>query len=121
MCRNLKLLFNFQPPVTDSEIRAASLQFVRKVSGFNKPSKANEPAFDAALKEIEGSITRLLGSLQPTRLRATVKSRLPKPGSGRQCATAVFASSPRETNVSSGLQVLQSARRASEFWNALTG
>ena len=64
MCRNIKLLFNFQPPVTDSEIRAASLQFVRKVSGFNKPSKANEPAFNAALNEIEASITRLLGSLQ---------------------------------------------------------
>jgi len=64
MCRNIKLLFNFQPPVTDSEMRAASLQFVRKVSGFNKPSKANEPAFNAALNEIEASITRLLGSLQ---------------------------------------------------------
>ena len=64
MCRNIKLLFNFQPPVTDSEIRAASLQFVRKVSGFNKPSKANEPAFETALREIEASISRLLGSLQ---------------------------------------------------------
>jgi hypothetical protein len=64
MCRNIKLLFNFQPPVTDSEIRDASLQFVRKVSGFNKPSKANEAAFDAALKEIEASISRLLGSLK---------------------------------------------------------
>ena len=63
MCRNIKLLFNFHPPVTGDEIRDASLQFVRKVSGFNKPSKANEPAFNAALKEIEASITRLLGSL----------------------------------------------------------
>ena len=52
MCRNIKMLFNFAPPVTEEEIRAASLQFVRKVSGFNKPSKANEPAFLAAVDGI---------------------------------------------------------------------
>jgi hypothetical protein len=64
MCRNIKTLFNFDPPVTSEEIRAASLQFVRKISGFNKPSKANEALFLAAVNEIAGISTRLLGSLQ---------------------------------------------------------
>lgn len=63
MCRNIKVLFNFDPPVTDDEIRAASLQFVRKVSGFNKPSKANEAAFFAAVDEIAAASSKLLGSL----------------------------------------------------------
>jgi hypothetical protein len=64
MCRNIKTLFNFDPPVTSEEIRAASLQFVRKISGFNKPSKANEALFLAAVNEITGISTRLLRSLQ---------------------------------------------------------
>ena len=64
MCRNIKMLFNFDPPVTDEEIRAASLQFVRKVSGFNKPSMANEPAFLTAVEEIAAAAARLLGSLE---------------------------------------------------------
>jgi hypothetical protein len=64
MCRNIKILFNFDPPVTAEEIRAASLQFVRKISGFNKPSKANEASFMAAVDEIAGISTRLLGSLE---------------------------------------------------------
>ena len=64
MCRNIKTLFNFEPPVTDEEIRAASLQFVRKVSGFNKPSKANEAAFLAAVDEIAGVSKSLLSSLE---------------------------------------------------------
>ena len=64
MCRNIKPLFNFDPPVTDEEVRAASLQFVRKISGFNKPSKANEVAFQAAVDEIAGISTRLLRSLE---------------------------------------------------------
>ena len=64
MCRNIKPLFNFDPPVTADEIRAASLQFVRKISGFNKPSKANEPAFLAAIDKIAGISTRLLCSLE---------------------------------------------------------
>jgi hypothetical protein len=64
MCRNIKTLFNFDPPVTDEEIRAASLQFVRKLSGFNKPSKANEPAFLTAVDEIAGVAHRLLHSLE---------------------------------------------------------
>jgi hypothetical protein len=63
MCRNIKILFNFDPPVTDEEIRAASLQFVRKISGFNKPSQANEAAFNTALDEIAASSARLLHSL----------------------------------------------------------
>ena len=64
MCRNIRTLFNFEPPVTDEEIRAASLQFVRKVSGFNKPSKANEAAFLAAVDEIAAVSSKLLTSLE---------------------------------------------------------
>ena len=64
MCRNIKTLFNFDPPVTEEEIRAASLQFVRKISGFSKPSKANEGAFQAAIDEIADVSTRFLRSLQ---------------------------------------------------------
>jgi hypothetical protein len=64
MCRNIKPLFNFDPPVTDEEIRAASLQFVRKISGFNKPSKANEIAFLAAIEEVTAASARLLASLE---------------------------------------------------------
>ncbi|MGI8771704.1 MAG: DUF2277 domain-containing protein [Acidobacteriaceae bacterium] len=64
MCRNIKMLFNFDPPVTDEEIRAASLQYVRKISGFNKPSKANEEAFLAAVDEVASISTRLLRSLE---------------------------------------------------------
>ena len=64
MCRNIKMLFNFDPPVTDEETRASSLQYVRKVSGFNKPSKANEESFTAAVEEIAGISRRLLDSLE---------------------------------------------------------
>ncbi len=64
MCRNIKTLFNFDPPVTDEEIRAASLQFVRKISGFNKPSKANEDSFLAAIDDVAAVSTRLLRSLE---------------------------------------------------------
>jgi len=64
MCRNIKNLFNFDPPVTDEEVRAASLQFVRKISGFNKPSKANEEAFLVAIDEVAAVSTRLLRSLE---------------------------------------------------------
>ena len=68
MCRNIKTLFNFDPPVTPEEIRAASLQFVRKISGFNKPSKANEAAFLAAIDEVAEVSTRLLQSLETNAL-----------------------------------------------------
>ncbi|HSR09361.1 MAG TPA: DUF2277 domain-containing protein [Bryobacteraceae bacterium] len=66
MCRNIKTLFNFDPPVTEDEVRAASLQFVRKISGLNKPSKANEATFRTAVDEIAAISTRLLRSLQTT-------------------------------------------------------
>lgn len=66
MCRNIKTLFNFDPPVTEEEVRAASLQFVRKITGFNKPSKANEAEFNAAVEEVAGLSMRLLTSLETT-------------------------------------------------------
>ncbi|MGB8261630.1 MAG: DUF2277 domain-containing protein, partial [Terracidiphilus sp.] len=64
MCRNIKMLFNFDPPVTEAEIRLASIQYVRKVSGFARPSKANEAAFVAAVDEIAAASARLLGALE---------------------------------------------------------
>jgi hypothetical protein len=72
MCRNIKTLFNFEPPVTDDEVRAAALQFVRKVSGFTHPSKSNEPAFSQAVDEIEAASRRMLDSLHTV---APAKSR----------------------------------------------
>jgi hypothetical protein len=72
MCRNIKTLFNFDPPATDEEIRAASLQFVRKLSGFNAPSKANEDAFDRAVDETAAVARRLIDSLSTA---ATPKNR----------------------------------------------
>jgi hypothetical protein len=68
MCRNIKTLFNFDPPVNDDEIRAASLQFVRKITGFNKPSKANEAAFLGAVEEVAAVSARVLRSLETTAL-----------------------------------------------------
>jgi hypothetical protein len=64
MCRNIKTLFNFEPPVTSDEVRAASLQYVRKISGFAKPSQANEAAFLTAVEEIAGASARLLAALE---------------------------------------------------------
>jgi hypothetical protein len=64
LCRNIKTLFNFEPPVTNEEIRAAALQFVRKISGFSKPSKANEAAFQAGVDAIAGISTHFLGALE---------------------------------------------------------
>jgi len=72
MCRNIKTLFNFDPPVTEAEARAASLQFVRKISGFTKPSKANEAQFQSAVDEITTSAVRLLNLLETS---ATPKNR----------------------------------------------
>ena len=66
MCRNIRTLFNFEPPATPEEVRAASLQFVRKITGFNKPSKANEEAFEKAIEEITKISSRLLHSLETT-------------------------------------------------------
>jgi hypothetical protein len=89
MCRNIKTLFNFEPPVTEEELRAASLQFVRKVTGFNKPSKANEAAFLAAVDEIARISGELLGSLEthaPPRDRAEQAARA-KARAARRFAT----------------------------------
>jgi hypothetical protein len=72
MCRNIRTLFNFEPPATDDEIQAASLQFVRKISGFTKPSKANEAAFDEAVAAIAAISNQLLDALEST---ATPKNR----------------------------------------------
>jgi hypothetical protein len=86
MCRNIKILFNFAPPVTDEEIRAASLQFVRKVSGFKKPSKANEPAFLSAVDEVAAVSARLLSSLEtnaPPRSREEVAAKAKARNAGR--------------------------------------
>jgi hypothetical protein len=66
MCRNIRPLFNFDPPVTDDEVRAASLQFVRKISGFTKPSKANEEAFNRAIEDVSAAARRLVDSLVTT-------------------------------------------------------
>jgi hypothetical protein len=66
MCRSIKTLYNFEPPATEQEIRAAALQFVRKLSGFSVPSKANEEAFDRAVDEVAATAARLIGSLVTT-------------------------------------------------------
>ena len=91
MCRNIKMLFNFEPPVTDDEIRAASLQFVRKVSGFNKPSKANEAAFQRAVDQIAAASHQLLHSLETA---APARNREQEAARARARATLRF--SPRE-------------------------
>ncbi len=79
MCRSIKTLFNFEPPVTDAEIQAASLQFVRKICGFAKPSQANEPAFLLAVNEITATSRALLNTLQthaPTKNREIESAKL---------------------------------------------
>jgi hypothetical protein len=88
MCRNIKILFNFEPPVTKEDIRAASLQFVRKVSGFNKPSKANEVAFLAAVEEIAAASGKLLDSLQTN---ALPRNRAEEAANARARATQRFS------------------------------
>jgi len=90
MCRNIKPLFNFDPPVTPQEIRAASLQFVRKISGFTKPSQANERSFLAAVDEIARVSTRLLRSLETT---ATPKNREQEAVKAKLRAAARFGTS----------------------------
>jgi hypothetical protein len=78
MCRNIRPLFNFEPPATDDEVRAASLQFVRKISGFTKPSQANTAAFEAAIDDVSAALRRLIDSLHTTaspRSRESVAAR----------------------------------------------
>jgi hypothetical protein len=89
MCRSIKTLFNFMPPVTDDEIRAASLQFVRKLSGFSVPSKANEAAFETAVDDVARVASVLLSSLQTT---ATPKDRDEEAAKARVRSAARFAS-----------------------------
>jgi hypothetical protein len=89
MCRNIKTLFNFDPPVTSDEIRAASLQYVRKISGFNKPSKTNEALFLAAVEDIAGISSRLLRSLETN---ARPKSRDEEATKAKARAAARFSS-----------------------------
>jgi hypothetical protein len=88
MCRSIKTLFNFQPPVTDEEVRSASLQFVRKLSGFNKPSKANEEAFQRAVDEVAAVSKKLLTSLETS---APPKSREEEAAKARLRAAQRFA------------------------------
>ena len=88
MCRNIKTLFNFEPPVTEDEIREASLQFVRKLSGFNKPSQANEAAFLAAVDAIAAASSTLLSSLETN---APAKNRAEEAAKAQARATLRFA------------------------------
>jgi hypothetical protein len=88
MCRNIKILFNFDPPVTDDEIRAASLQFVRKISGFTKPSKANEEIFARAIDEVAAASSRLLHALETT---APPKNREEEAAKAKARSAARFA------------------------------
>jgi len=89
MCRNIKPLFNFDPPVTTEEVRAASLQFVRKIIGFHKPSKANEAAFEAAIDEVAHTSMRLLNSLETT---ASPRNREEEAAKARARAAVRFGS-----------------------------
>ncbi len=99
MCRNIKTLFNFEPAVTDEEIRAASLQFVRKVSGFNKPSKANEAAFNSAVDDIARITGQLFVSLTPA---AAPKNRQEEAAKAKARAASRFSKRiPGEVTVSS--------------------
>ncbi len=88
MCRNIKTLFNFDPPATDAEIRAASLQFVRKLSGFNAPSKANEAPFNEAIEEVAAVARRLIDALETT---APPKNRDEEAAKARARAAVRFA------------------------------
>ena len=89
MCRNIKTLFNFDPPVTNDEVRAAAMQYVRKISGFAKPSKANEGAFLSAVEEIADASKRLMRSLETT---AAPKNREAETRKARARAVARFGS-----------------------------
>ena len=93
MCRNIKTLFNFEPPATSVEIRAAALQFVRKVAGTTKPSKTNDPAFQTAVDEIETSVQNLLDALVTS---APAKDRDVEAAKARSRATARFGEASRQ-------------------------
>lgn len=91
MCRNIKTLFNFEPPATELEIRDASLQFVRKLSGFNMPSKANEAAFERAVEEVAASASNLIQSLVTS---AGPRTREAEAAKARERAAARFGERP---------------------------
>ena len=78
MCRNIRTLYNFEPPATDDEVRAAAEQYVRKISGFTKPSQANAEAFERAVDDVAAVSARLLGELVTTRRPRTARSRRPR-------------------------------------------
>jgi len=88
MCRNIKTLFNFEPPATDEEVRAAALQFVRKVSGFSRPSRVNQGAFDQAVEQISAAANELLSALQTT---AEPRDREEEARKAKERATRRFA------------------------------
>jgi hypothetical protein len=88
MCRNIKNLYNFDPPASDEEVHAAALQFVRKISGFNKPSKANEAAFLAAVDEVAAAASRLLSNLETS---APAKNRAEEAAKARARAAQLFS------------------------------
>ncbi|MBX9629676.1 MAG: DUF2277 domain-containing protein [Burkholderiales bacterium] len=92
MCRNIRTLFNFQPPVTEDEIHAAALQFVRKVSGFNKPSKTNEAAFQKAVNDISRASYDLLQSLETA---APPRNREEEAAKATACAALRYAARPQ--------------------------
>ena len=89
MCRNIKTLFNFEPPATDEEIEASALQFVRKLSGFNRPSQVNEVAFDRAVTEVSDAARRLIGSLHT---HAPARDRVVEAEKARERSRLRFAS-----------------------------
>jgi hypothetical protein len=93
MCRNIKTLFNFEPPATEEEVRAASLQFVRKLSGFNKPSKANQAAFDSAAEQVSQIAQDLLVALTTA---ATPRNREVDATKARERAAKRFGARPAE-------------------------
>jgi hypothetical protein len=108
MCRNIRTLFNFDPPVTDDEVRSAALQFVRKVSGFAKPSKANEAAFDRATEEVADAARKLLNALvtgAPKRDRETETAR------ARERAAQRFGRSPDPSPVTASARARRSRSR----------
>ncbi|HEY0857557.1 MAG TPA: DUF2277 domain-containing protein [Albitalea sp.] len=92
MCRNIRTLFNFEPPATELEIRDASLQFVRKLSGFNVPSKANQAAFDRAVEDVAAAARVLIGSLVTS---ASPRDRAVEAARARERSAARFGASPR--------------------------
>lgn len=102
MCRNIKTLFNFEPPATDDEVRAAALQFVRKLSGFNAPSQANAAAFDRAVSEITDVAARCCCRCRPRPRRATARSRRRRRGNDRARGSGDRAGSSNETDHASG-------------------